>query len=259
MGRISGKVALVTGAARGQGAAEAKLFVEEGASVVLADVLDDLGKKLADELGERAIYIHLDVSDEAAWDDGIRTTEETFGPLDILVNNAAIFLPGGAADATLEDYMKVISVNQVGVFLGMRAAVRSMRKVGKGSIVNVSSTGGIVGLPDNIAYNSSKWAVRGLTKAAAMDLAPDIRVNSLHPGPVDTAMTHPDDLSDEDFAKLWGPLVPLGRAAAPREIATAALFLASDDASFMTGTEVVVDGGRTAGTHKNSPNSATKD
>jgi len=258
MGRLSGKVALVTGAARGQGAAEARLFVDEGASVVLADVLDGLGSDFARQLGDRAAYIHLDVSDEAGWDQAIGAAEEAFGPLGVLVNNAAIFLAGGADDCTLEDYMRVISVNQIGVFLGMRAAVPSMRRAGGGSIVNVSSTGGLVGLPDNIAYNSSKWAVRGLTKAGAMDLAPDIRVNSLHPGPVDTAMTHPAGVSDEEFARRWRPLVPLGRAAAPSEIAAAALFLASDDSSFMTGSEVVVDGGRTAGTHRNSPNSSTK-
>jgi 3alpha(or 20beta)-hydroxysteroid dehydrogenase len=247
VGRLDGRVALVTGAARGQGAAEARLFAAEGATVVVADVLDELGAGVAEELGAGASYLHLDVRHEAQWRAAIDSCEQSAGPLDILVNNAAVFRPGSLEETTPEAYLDVIAVNQLGCFLGMRAAVPSMRKAGGGAIVNVSSTGGLIGIPGNIAYNSSKWAVRGLTKAAALELAPTIRVNSLHPGPVDTPMIHEVGLSLEDFARRWQPLVPLGRAAAPDEIARVALFLACDDSSFMTGSEVVVDGGRTAG------------
>jgi 3alpha(or 20beta)-hydroxysteroid dehydrogenase len=246
-GRLEGKVALVTGAARGQGAAEATLFVEEGAQVVLADVLDDVGKDLAGSLGSSASYLHLDVSDEHQWAAAIEAVEQQLGPLNVLVNNAAIVKVGSVEDTTLEDYLAVHAVNQVGVFLGMRAAVPSMRKAGGGSIVNISSTGGLIGIPDNIAYNSSKWTVRGLTRSAALELAPTIRVNSVHPGPVDSAMTRRPGQTEEEFLSVWKPLVPLGHAANPREIAYAVLFLASDESSFMTGSEVVVDGGNTAG------------
>jgi 3alpha(or 20beta)-hydroxysteroid dehydrogenase len=247
MGRLDGRAALVTGGARGQGAAEATLFVAEGATVVVADVLDDLGTALVQDLGAHASYVHLDVRDASQWSAAIETCERTVGPVHVLINNAAVFRPGGLEDTTPEAYLEVVAVNQIGCFLGMRAVVPSMRKVGGGAIVNVSSTGGLIGIPGNIAYNSSKWAVRGLTKSAALELAPTIRVNSLHPGPVDTPMIHEAGLSAEEFARRWEPLVPLGRAAAPSEIAHAALFLASDESSFMTGSELVVDGGRTAG------------
>ena len=250
MGRLEGKVALVTGASRGQGEAEARAFVEEGAAVVLADVLDAPGRSVAHSLGSRAHYVHLDVREPTSWAMAIAEAERAFGPLSVLVNNAAILGAGGVEEATPEDFLNVVAVNQLGCFLGMQAAVRSMRRNPEGvvsSIVNVSSTGGMVGYPGAIAYAGSKWAVRGMTKAAALELAPVIRVNSLHPGPVDTPMIREEGVGDEEFADRWRAIVPLGRSARPEEIAQVALFLASDESSFMTGSEVVVDGGRIAG------------
>jgi 3alpha(or 20beta)-hydroxysteroid dehydrogenase len=249
-GRLEGKVALVTGAARGQGAAEALAFADEGAAVVLADVLDAEGRSVAQSLGPQAHYVHLDVREPTSWTRAVAEAERAFGPISVLVNNAAVLGTGGVEDATPEDFLNVVAVNQLGCFLGMQAAVRSMRRTPDGvvcSIVNVSSTGGMVGYPGAIAYAGSKWAVRGMTKAAALELAPDIRVNSLHPGPVDTPMIREEGVSDEEFASRWQAIVPLARPAQPGEIAQVALFLASDESSFMTGSEVVVDGGRTAG------------
>ncbi len=243
-------MALVTGASRGQGEAEARAFVNEGAAVLLADVLDTEGRAVAHSLGPQALYVHLDVRDPTSWKMAVAEAERAFGPLSVLVNNAAVLGAGGVEDATPEDFMNVVAVNQLGCFLGMQAAVRSMRRTSDGvvcSIINVSSTGGMVGYPGAIAYAGSKWAVRGMTKAAALELAPDIRVNSLHPGPVDTPMIREAGVSDEEFDGRWQAIVPLGRSAQPEEIARVALFLASDESSFMTGSEVVVDGGRIAG------------
>ena len=243
-------MALVTGASRGQGEAEARAFVNEGAAVLLADVLDAEGRAVAHSLGPQALYVHLDVRDPTSWKMAVAEAERAFGPLSVLVNNAAVLGAGGVEDATPEDFMNVVAVNQLGCFLGMQAAVRSMRRTPDGvvcSIINVSSTGGMVGYPGAIAYAGSKWAVRGMTKAAALELAPDIRVNSLHPGPVDTPMIREAGVSDEEFDGRWQAIVPLGRSAQPEEIARVALFLASDESSFMTGSEVVVDGGRIAG------------
>jgi 3alpha(or 20beta)-hydroxysteroid dehydrogenase len=256
VGRLDGKVALITGAARGQGEAEARLFVEEGAAVVLADVLDDAGREVAASLGQLAFFVHLDVRDPENWAAAVVEAESHFGPLCVLVNNAAILGAGGVEDATPEDFMGVVAVNQLGCLLGMQAAVRSMRRTAPdvvGSIINVSSTGGMVGYPGAIAYVGSKWAVRGMTKAAALELAPAIRVNSLHPGPVDTPMIREPGASDQEFAERWQSIVPLGRAARPDEIAKVALFLASDESSFMTGSEVVVDGGRITGSPSTPP------
>ncbi len=250
MGRLDGKVAFITGAARGQGEAEARAFVEEGAEVVLADILDDAGREVAASLGARAHYVHLDVRDPDNWTAAVGEAERHFGPLCVLVNNAAVLGAGGVEDATPEDFLHVVAVNELGCLLGMQAAVRSMRGTAPdvvGSIINVSSAGGMVGYPGAIAYAGSKWAVRGMTKAAALELAPTIRVNSLHPGPVDTPMIRAPGASDQEFAERWQSIVPLGRAARPDEIAKVALFLASDESSFMTGSEVVVDGGRIAG------------
>jgi 3alpha(or 20beta)-hydroxysteroid dehydrogenase len=249
-GRLEGKVALLTGASRGQGEAEARAFVDEGAAVLLADVLDAEGRSVAQSLGPQAHYVHLDVRDATSWAMAVAEAERAFGPISVLVNNAAVLGTGGVEDATVEDFLNVVAVNQLGCFLGMQAAVRSMRRTPDAvvcSIVNVSSTGGMVGYPGAIAYAGSKWAVRGMTKAAALELAPDVRVNSLHPGPVDTPMIREAGVSDEEFAGRWQAIVPLGRSAQPDEIARVALFLASDESSFMTGSEVVVDGGRIAG------------
>jgi 3alpha(or 20beta)-hydroxysteroid dehydrogenase len=250
VGRLEGRVALVTGASRGQGEAEARAFVDEGAAVLLADVLDTAGRSVAQSLGPQARYVHLDVREPGSWAMAVEEAERAFGPISVLVNNAAVLGAGGVEDATPEEFMNVVAVNQLGCFLGMQAAVPSMRRTSGGvtcSIINVSSTGGMVGYPGAIAYAGSKWAVRGMTKAAALELAPDIRVNSLHPGPVDTPMIRQAGVSDEEFAGRWQDLVPLGRSARPEEIAKVALFLASDESSFMTGSEAVVDGGRIAG------------
>lgn len=246
--RLEDKVALISGAARGQGAAEAELFLSEGAAVVLGDILDDEGAELTSRLGENARYVHLDVGDPEDWAAAVAKAERDFGMISVLVNNAGVTgAAGGVANTSVEEYLKVVEVNQLGPFLGMRAVVPSMHLGGGGAIVNISSNAGLMGYAGALAYCASKWALRGMTKSAALELAPDIRVNSVHPGPVDTPMIHPDHLSAEDFASLWTASVPLGRHAEPIEIARVALFLASDDSSYMTGAELAVDGGRTAG------------
>ncbi len=250
MNRLDGKVAIVTGAARGLGAAIAALFVAEGAAVLLGDVLDGPGAELAEHLGTQARSVHLDVRDPAEWRSAIAAAEDTFGPVGVLVNNAGIAgAPGegGLVHTSVDGYQEIIAVNQLGTFLGMQAVVESMRRAGQGSIVNVSSIAGLGVYSRSIAYTASKWAIRGMTKSAALELAPVIRVNSIHPGSVDTPMAHPDDVSEEDFANRYRSTVPLGRHSEPIEIAQVALFLASDDSSFMTGAEVAVDGGRTLG------------
>ena len=248
MGLLDGKVALITGAARGQGAAAARLFHAEGASVLLLDVLDELGKTVATELGDRALYRHLDVRDEAEWSGAVAAAEEEFGPIGALLNNAAVLRRGTVENTSREDFVDLMDINVWGCLVGMRQVVPSMRRAGGGSIINVSSTGGLVGQWAASGYTASKFAVRGLTKAAAIELAPDIRVNSLHPGWVDTPMVRdPTVTSDEEYNRLLRPIVPMGRAARPEELARSALFLASDLSSYLTGSELVVDGGRTAG------------
>jgi 3alpha(or 20beta)-hydroxysteroid dehydrogenase len=247
MGLLDGRVAVVTGAARGQGAAEARLFHAEGAKVVLADVIEASGTDLATELGDGACFVRLDVSNAEDWQRAIAVAEDAFGPIDVLVNNAGVLRPGGVCDVAHEDFAATMDINVWGCLLGMQAVVPSMRRAGRGSIVNVASTGGIIGQVGVIAYVGSKFAVRGITKAAALELSPEIRVNSLHPGWVDTPMSRGSQTDDEYAARLR-PVVPMGRAADPHELAKAALFLASDLSSYVTGAELVVDGGRTAGT-----------
>ena len=242
--RLDGKIALITGAARGQGAAAARRFVEEGARVVLTDVLDDQGKELAAELG--AEYCHLDVSSEEDWASAVAFTEETFGDITVLVNNAGILHFSALAETTLSDYQRVIGINQVGTFLGMRAVVASMTRAGGGSIVNVSSVEGLAGMPYLVAYTASKFAIRGMTKVAALELGQHgIRVNSVHPGAIDTSMVsetlgHPIDISP------IGKKVALRRIGQPEDVAGVVLFLASDDSAYCTGAEIAVDGGATA-------------
>jgi len=247
MGLLDGRVAIITGAASGQGEAEARCFHAEGAKVVLADVADAAGEAVAQSLGEGARFEHLDVRDATGWQRLVEVTEEHFGPVGVLVNNAAILRHAGIDDVTEQMFHEVMDVNVWGCLLGMQAVIPSMRSLGGGAIVNVASTGGIIGQVGVIAYVGSKFAVRGITKAAALELAPHIRVNSLHPGWVDTPMGRGHQSDDEYNARLR-PVVPMGRAAQPAEIASAALFLASDLSSYMTGAEVVVDGGRTTGT-----------
>jgi 3alpha(or 20beta)-hydroxysteroid dehydrogenase len=246
MGRLEGKVAIVTGAARGQGEAEARRFVAEGASVMLTDVLDDEGQAVADDLGEHAAYRHLDVSDEEEWIAAVTDAEERFGPVTILVNNAGILDFASIEHQDVEKFRRVIDVNLVGTMIGIKSVAPSMRKAGGGSIINISSNAGIDGLPALGAYVSSKWAVRGLSKTAAMDLGKrGIRVNSLHPGGIDTPMTRMpgQEPNDSTFAKS----LPLRRFGLVDEIANVVTFLASDEASYVTGAEWSVDGGATAG------------
>jgi 3alpha(or 20beta)-hydroxysteroid dehydrogenase len=252
MGRLDGKVALISGGARGQGEAEVRRFVSEGAKVVFGDILDDLGKAVAEDLGDAAHYLHLDVRREEDWNEAVTDAESRFGRLDVLVNNAGVLEMGTLThDTTLEAYMRVVEINQIGPFLGMRAAIPALLRAGGGSIVNTSSTNGLAGYGGTIAYTASKFAVRGMTKNAALEYgAAGIRVNSVHPGGVDTAMTRPDDLggfTEEDQAAAWA-LTPIPRIGQPADIANVVLFLASDESAYCTGAEFVVDGGMTSGT-----------
>jgi 3alpha(or 20beta)-hydroxysteroid dehydrogenase len=244
MGTLSGKVALITGAARGQGKAEASRFVEEGAQVLVADVLGNEARDVAAGLGDAAAPVTLDVSSESSWAAAIEQAHAQFGGLDVLVNNAGVLHFSPLAVTSLEDYRRVIDVNQVGVFLGMRAAANRMRD--GGSIINISSIEGMIGMPGLVAYGASKFAVRGMTKVAALELAPrGIRVNSINPGVIDTPM-----IDRPDVQAVLGPIlasVPLRRAADPNEVADLALYLASDASSYSTGAEFVIDGGITAG------------
>jgi 3alpha(or 20beta)-hydroxysteroid dehydrogenase len=244
MGRLDGKVVLVTGAARGQGEAEARLFAEEGARVVLGDVLDGEGKAVADSLGEAAIYRHHDVADEMAWTDIVDAALRAFGRIDALINNAGIMVYKPMLEMSSEEYRRVIDVNQVGCFLGMKAAAPAIEQAGGGAIVNVSSMVGFKAFPGAIGYVSSKFAIRGLTRTAALELgARGIRVNSLHPGGVDTEMGWGYD--GVDVEQLYNS-TPLGRVGRPDEMAKVALFLISDDSSYCTGAEFVADGGKLA-------------
>jgi 3alpha(or 20beta)-hydroxysteroid dehydrogenase len=242
--RLRGKVALITGAARGQGEAEARLFVAEGARVVLGDVRDELGEKVAASLGEAARYVHLDVAHEDQWQRAVSLAETHFGRLDVLVNNAGIvgeFCP--TERSTLESYQHTIAVNQIGPFLGMKTAIPALRRAGGGSIVNVCSVAGLHGIPGLVAYGASKWALRGMTKVVALEVGKDnIRVNALHPGSVETPMMAP---GTDRSALTRGQAIE--RVAQPEEIARAALFLASDESSFITGADLAADAGLTAG------------
>lgn len=247
MGRLDGKVALITGAARGQGAAAARRFVAEGARVLIADINDTDGKQLADELGDAAAYQQLDVGDEQAWEQAVERALDEFGLLNVLVNNAGVLHFSRLEDTKLADYERLLRVNQIGTFLGLRSVVKPMRAAGGGSIVNVSSVEGLAGMPFLVAYTATKFAIRGMTKVAALELGADnIRVNSLHPGMIDTQMVH-DAVGGVDVDTSWiGKKVALGRLGRPEEIADLALFLASDESSYCTGAEFVADGGATA-------------
>jgi 3alpha(or 20beta)-hydroxysteroid dehydrogenase len=236
MGRVDGKVALISGGARGMGAAHARVLVREGAKVVVGDILDEEGKALADGLGEAARYTHLDVTQADDWKAAVDTTLNDFGTLNVLVNNAGIVALGQLGKFDLAKWQKVIDVNLTGTFLGIQAAVEPMKAAGGGSIINVSSIEGLRGAVMVHPYVASKWAVRGLSKSAALELAPHkIRVNSIHPGFIRTPMTKhlPDDMVT----------VPLGRPGDSDEVANFVLFLASDESSYATGAEFVMDGG----------------
>ena len=247
MARLTGKVALISGGARGQGEAEARLFCAEGASVVIGDVLDEQGRKVAAEIGESACYVHLDVTREDDWARAVAEVRARFGRLDILINNAGIVRTGYLENHSLADYLAVVNVNQVGVFLGMREVVGALREAGGGSIVNISSNAGLEGVEGVIGYAASKWAVRGMTKSAALELGQyGIRVNSVHPGGVDTPMLGGQELGHMLATNPFAGQ-PIPRIAQPEEIARLVLFLASDESSYSTGSEFTADGGRMAG------------
>ena len=250
MARLDGKVALISGGARGQGAAEALLFAQEGAKVVIGDILDEEGKRLEAwiaELGGDAVYVHLDVTRGDGWDAAVQTAIDRYGKLDILVNNAGILLRKGLEDTGADEWDRVLDVNGKGVFLGAKAAIPAMREAGGGSIINISSIAGLVGSRyGSTAYQSSKGAVRLLTKSIAIQHAPDnIRCNSVHPGMIITAMTE-EALADPDVRQDYHDRIPLGRLGTTDDIANGVLFLASDDSSFVTGSELVIDGGLVA-------------
>ena len=245
MGMLDDKVAIITGAARGQGAAAAKRFVEEGARVVVADVADDLGKELAEQLGTAAVYRHLDVSVEQEWDTLVGEVMQTYAHLDVLVNNAGVLHFSALPETTLADYERVIRINQIGTFLGLRAASRVMGA--GGSIVNISSVEGVAGMPYVVAYTASKFAIRGMTKVAALELGPrGIRVNSVHPGMIDTKMVQDAIGGHEVDVTPVTRKLALQRVGKPEEIAELVLFLASDRSSYSTGSEFIADGGSLA-------------
>lgn len=241
MGSLTGKVAIITGAAGGMGRAEAELFANEGCAVVLTDI-DPTVKDIADRLGDRALFVEHDVASQEDWAVVIARTAERFGTVSALINNAAIAITASVQDTSPELLDRHYRVNQLGVFLGIAAVIPLMRKAGAGSIVNISSVGGLRGFPGEFAYCATKWAVRGMSRCAAADLAPfGIRVNSICPGPIATPM-----LGTPVEAAQWGALTLSGRPGRPSEVAAAAAFLASDAASYVTGTELTVDGGMTA-------------
>lgn len=246
MARLDGKVALVTGAARGMGEATARLLASQGARVVVADILDREGEAVAASLGETARYVHLDVTDRAQWQAAVAEAGR-LGPLNVLVNNAAVIIHKTIMDTTEEDFMQVTRINQLGVFLGMQAVFESMKAAGGGSIVNVSSIDGLQSKNSLVAYSASKWAVRGMTKTAALEMGKyGIRVNSVHPGGVYTDMHGKDHMTREqaDGMYSWQALPRVGM---PEEIAAVTAFLASDEGSYCTGSEFVADGGWHAG------------
>ncbi len=244
--RLEGKVALITGGARGQGAAEVRLFAQEGAKVVIGDILDDEGGRLAAEIGEAggdALFVHLDVTSEDQWRDAVAAAISSYGKLDVLVNNAAVWRRGLVEETTGEHWDSIMEVNAKGVFLGTKLAIPEMRKAGGGSIINISSVAGLQGSLTSTAYGAAKGAVRLLTKSTAIQYAGEgIRANSIHPGAIDTAMGEqvwPNaETREEVIART-----PVGRMGVPQDIAFGALYLASDESSFVTGSELVIDGG----------------
>jgi NAD(P)-dependent dehydrogenase (short-subunit alcohol dehydrogenase family) len=243
--RLAGKVAIITGAARGQGAAEAELFAREGASVVFGDILEDEGKAVEAriaEAGDTATFLRLDVTSETDWTKAVQTAIDHYGRMDILVNNAGLLTLETTEEVTKQQWDRVMDVNMWGIVLGTKAVVPEMRKAGKGSIVNISSLSAMTALPWAAAYHASKGAARIHTKVAAMEYAKDqIRVNSIHPGAIDTVMIS-EAYSEDHLTEALGT-IPLGRMGTPMDIANGALFLASDESDYITGTELIIDGG----------------
>ena len=247
MGRLSGKVALITGGARGLGEAIVRSFVNEDAQVVFGDILEDEGNALADELGDAARFVRMDVGEQADWNEAIALAQAR-GSLNVLVNNAAVVHMEALTATTDEDYMRVFRVNQFGTFLGIRSVVEPMKRAGVGSIINVSSIDGLHSAAGLSAYSSTKWAVRGLTKNAAIELGQyGIRVNSVHPGGMWTAMGGKGSLTEEQMNKAVYENFPIPRVGQPSEVAGVVLFLATDEGSYCTGSEFVADGGWFAG------------
>ena len=248
--RLEGKVAIISGGARGMGATEARIFAAEGAKVVFGDLLDDLGKQVEAEINEsggEAFYVSLDVTDQSSWQNAVDAAVSRFGRLDILVNNAGIVNNQSRDDASAEEWDRVMDVNAKGVFLGTKVAIPEMRRAGGGSIINISSISGMIGQHGiHPGYNASKGAVRLLTKTTAIQYAKDgIRANSVHPGPIATPMTEASRADPERYQNSISR-TPLGRYGRPEDIAYGVLFLASDESSYMTGSELVIDGGYTA-------------
>ncbi|HET8995651.1 MAG TPA: glucose 1-dehydrogenase [Acetobacteraceae bacterium] len=242
MGRLKGKIILISGGARGQGAAEARLFVAEGARVVIGDVLENEGRALAAQLGESTVFVRQDVTSETDWAAAVQAAEK-LGGLHGLVNNAGIYQPRRLMETDAELFERHMRINQLGCFLGMKAVVPAMERSGGGSIVNISSVAGLRGSPGAIAYSATKWALRGMTKAAAIDLAPkQIRVNSVHPGPIDTEMLKVRT-PEQNQQRLQA--VPMRRMGTAEEVANLVLFLLSDESGYITGAEVAIDGGAT--------------
>ncbi|WP_156690464.1 SDR family oxidoreductase [Mycobacterium sp. Marseille-P9652] len=238
--RLAGKVALISGGARGMGASHVRTMVAEGAKVVFGDILDDEGKALAVEVGDAARYVHLDVTKPAEWDAAVATAIGEFGSVDVLVNNAGIINIGTIEDYELSEWQRILDINLTGVFLGIRAVTKPMKEAGRGSIINISSIEGMAGTIACHGYTATKFAVRGLTKSAALELGPSgIRVNSIHPGLIKTPMTEwvPEDIFT----------TALSRIGEPKEVSQLVVYLASDESSYSTGSEFVVDGGTTAG------------
>ena len=249
MARLDGKVALISGGSKGQGEAEAKLFAQEGAKVVLGDILDEEGRMVEAEINETggdAKYVHLDVTSEDDWRAAVREAVDAYGKLDILVNNAGISLRKGVKDTSGDEWDRVQEVNSKGVFLGTKAVIPAMREAGGGSIVNISSIAGLIGWSTSTAYSASKGAVRLLTKSTAVQYGPEgIRCNSVHPGIIETDMTE-DMLSDSEGRAMWLARTPLGIIASAHDVALGVLYLASDESRYVTGSELVIDGGITA-------------
>ena len=242
------RVGLISGAARGQGAADARAFVREGWRVVLGDVLDERGEAVAAELGEAALYVHLDVTDESDWAAAVALAERDFGPLSALVNNAGVIHSASVLDETEEAFRRLLDVNLCGTFLGIRAAVPSLVRAGGGAIVNISSIAGLSGGRGTAAYTASKWGIRGLTKTAAIELAPHgIRVNSVHPGVIETEMLAAKrDRKPGEVLAEWDRRLLIKRLGTPEDVAELVVFLATDEAGYMTGSELVIDGGMLA-------------
>ena len=250
MGRLGGKVALISGAARGQGACHARMMAQEGACVVLGDIVDDEGRQVAEAInaaGGRATYVHLNVTREADWSAAVAKAEEVYGKLNVLVNNAGILIRSSIEETTEDDLDRIMAVNVKGVFMGVKYAIPAMRRAGGGSIINISSTAGLVGSPgETAAYSATKGGVRLFTKSTAVQHAREqIRCNSIHPGPIETDMIR-DMMESPDMLEKRMQRLPLKRIGKPEDISYGVIYLASDESSFVTGSELVIDGGTTA-------------